>query len=494
MPTKPNLLFIFTDEQRFDTMACYGNSHIRTPNLNALADQSFVFEHAYVSQPVCTPSRATLMTGLYPHTCGCTANNIPLRPETKTLAERVSPDYVRAYYGKWHLGDEVIPQHGFERWVSIEDCYRGCYSKPEYLSRFSDYHHFLIQNGFTPSAPVQGGAVFPRLMAAKLEERFTKAAFLGREAAQFIRENRERPFVLYVNFLEPHMPYTGPFDALYPPAELPSGPHFWQPPPPNASLLHRLMAARYRGGKVKTEAEARQMRACYMGNVTLVDRAVGVILGALDECGLSDSTITVFTSEHGDMMGDHGIFAKCVLYEEALKVPLLVRVPWLGKRQQFIRGRLNQVDLVPTLLELLGQPIPNGLDGESRARVLRGETSLERNDVFIEWNGTNGFPIRGAGGVSDEDWQRIASPWRTVISSDGWKLNLSATDQCELYDLNADPHEQQNLFDDPTQRERIRDLAARIRLWQSRFRDTVLLPPSADGGGVGRGSKLGWTE
>ena len=219
-PRKPNLLFIFTDEQRADTMACYGNRWIHTPNLNRLAEESFVFQNAYVSQTVCTPSRSTIMTGLYPHTNGCTANNIPLRPETRTIAEMIDQDYVRAYYGKWHLGDEVIAQHGFDDWVSIEDMYRGHYSKEEYLSTMSDYHHFLVKNGFEPNGESHGSKVFGRTMAAKLPEEYTKAAFLGRRAAEFIRSHRDEPFALYVNFLEPHMPFTGPFNDLYDPAAI----------------------------------------------------------------------------------------------------------------------------------------------------------------------------------------------------------------------------------------------------------------------------------
>ncbi len=109
---KPNLLFIFTDQQRADTMACYGNTHVQAPNLNALADQSFVFDNAYVTQPVCTPDRSTIMTGLYPHTNGCVGNNVRLNPDVQTLAEMVSDDYATAYMGKWHLGNEVIAQHG----------------------------------------------------------------------------------------------------------------------------------------------------------------------------------------------------------------------------------------------------------------------------------------------------------------------------------------------------------------------------------------------
>ncbi|MDP6039123.1 MAG: sulfatase-like hydrolase/transferase, partial [Candidatus Latescibacteria bacterium] len=159
MARKPNLLFIFTDQQRFDTMRCYGNDFVETPNLNALSESAFVFEHPYVSQPVCTPARSTIMTGLHPHTNGCVNNNIPLREDVPTLAEMVSDDYRCGYFGKWHLGNEVITQHGFDQWMSIEDNYRQYYSKPEYLDILSDYHHFLIRNGFEPDKESHGASV-----------------------------------------------------------------------------------------------------------------------------------------------------------------------------------------------------------------------------------------------------------------------------------------------------------------------------------------------
>src|SRR5690606_13758365 len=124
-----------------------------------------------------------------------------------------------------------------------------------------------------------------------------------------------------------------------------------------------------------TEAGARKTRAKYMGSVTLVDRAVGDILAALEDSGLADNTIVVYTSDHGDLMGDHGIFEKCVLYEEAIRVPLLVRVPWLeGPRR--VAEPIGHIDLVPTLLDLLGQPAPAELPGRSRAGVLAGRDRL----------------------------------------------------------------------------------------------------------------------
>ncbi|MCZ6635050.1 MAG: sulfatase-like hydrolase/transferase [bacterium] len=467
---KPNLLFIFTDQQRSDTLACYGNTHVQAPNLNALADQSFVFEHPYVTEPICTPARSTIMTGLYPHTTGCISNNIPLKPETPTLAEMVSSDYRTAYMGKWHLGNEIIAQHGFDEWVGTEEQYRAYYSKDEYLEVLSPSHHFLIENGFTPEKESEGKTVFSRPHAASLPEPYTKATYTGQQAARFIHENKDQPFVLYINFLEPHSPYFGPFNDMYPPEELPTGPQFMEYPAPNTSQHARDKAERFNpknlesgqgemfqqintdGHDLSAEAGWRRIRARYMGLVTLVDKAVGNILTALDESGQADNTIVVFTSDHGDQMGDHHMLAKSVFYQESTQVPLFMRVPGLAGRQ--IPGRISQIDLVPTLLDLLGEPIPDGLQGQSRVDVLKGEATLDQNDAFFEW--------------TDPD-----DPWRCIASSEGWKLNLSPTDQCEFYDLNTDPYEQKNLYDDPSQQDRIQDLTDRIRRWQEQTNDPL---------------------
>jgi arylsulfatase A-like enzyme len=228
-----------------------------------------------------------------------------------------------------------------------------------------------------------------------------------------------------------------------------------------------------------TEAGMRKLRAKYLGLVSLVDNAVGEILQALDETGLTDNTIVVYTSEHGDMMGDHGLLRKCVNYEEALKVPLIVRVPWLDGNGQKIEGRISQIDLVPTLLDLLGEPIPPHLEGTSRASILRGEGTLADNEVFVQWNGTNGWEKAArALGLSESEWADVYGPWRTVISAEGWKLNLSPVDQCELYDLNTDPFEQVNLFDEPSQRDRILDLTERLQQWQEYTADEAPLLPA----------------
>ncbi len=483
MASKPNLLFIFTDQQRADTMRCYGNDTIQTPNLNALADASFVFENAYVSAPVCTPSRATILTGLYPQNHGAIANNVPLDPSHPTIAEMLPEEYECAYFGKWHLGDEVVPQRGFGRWLSIEDDYRQYYSKPEHLSKLSDYHHFLVESGFEPDAESYGERVFSRPMAARLPVEYTKASFLGFKVAEFLNEERDRPFALYVNFLEPHDPYDGPFNDLYSRDELNTGPAFARKPSDQASLRHRLRADFYSnqvmdGIDLSTEEGMREVRARYWGNVTLMDKAVGVMLEALETSGHANDTVVVFTSEHGDMLGDHGMVRKMMMYEEAIKVPLLVRVPWLSTSGELVEGRVHHVDLIPTLLDLLGVSAPGHLDGTSRVPVLSGEATLADNDVVVEWNEPPGrrYAEHKMTVPAEEEQQLSGQPWRTIISSAGWKLNLNVEDRCELFDLNDDPHELRNLYYTLEQSEQVRDLKARVRRWQKRTGDEAPLP------------------
>lgn len=477
--TKPNLLYIFTDQQRADTLQCYGNEEIQTPALNGLADESFVFENAYVSQPVCSPSRATMMTGLWPHTAGVPSCNVPLAADVPTIAKMLPDAYRCAYMGKWHLGDEIFPQHGFDTWVGSEDSYRHSYSSPERLLEFSPYHHFLLDNGFEPDIANQGQRVFSRHMEAGLDEPFTKASYLGEQAAQFIRDSGDRPFALCVSYLEPHPPHTGPLNDLYDPWSLPVGPAFMKPPPANAPLITRLMAAYYMASEeygldLQTEEGWRRVLARYWGNITLVDRSVQKILVALEESGQADNTIVVFTSDHGEMTGDHGILGKTLMYEESVRVPMLIRAPMLGRTQKKIPGNFSHIDLVPTLLDLMETDRPDTLQGQSRTPVLRGGLTLATNDVFIEWSGADGHPPRSIGEA--EVNRSMGEPLRTVISADRWKLNLYEQDQHELYDLNTDPHEMKNLIDTPIHQDRIRNLTDRIRRWQMQTGDTVPLP------------------
>ncbi|MGH8021741.1 MAG: sulfatase family protein, partial [Opitutaceae bacterium] len=353
----PNILLLWTDQQRNDTLPCHGNDVIQAPALRRLGEESFVFRRAYCTQPVCTPSRASILTGQWPHRHGCVANNIPLSADIRTLAEMLPDDYERAYHGKWHLGSELTAQHGFTDWRSIEDgIYRDYYTRREDHQRRSDYHHFLIRNGFPPDSVAKDGAeLFSRSFAAAMAEQFTKASFLAGEAGRFLRARprADRPFLLSVNFLEPHPPNFGPLNALHDPHTVPTGPAFAQSPTHASRHVRRfwqeIQDKGYKRHPLRHADDWRRFRANYYGLVTLVDRALGRILAALDESGMADNTIVVFTSDHGEMCGDHALAQKGFFNEESTRVPLMIRVPQLARRQVMLDGPISLVDLVPTL-------------------------------------------------------------------------------------------------------------------------------------------------
>ncbi len=468
---QPNLLFIWTDEQRADTMAAYGNAKIHAPHLNKLAGQSIVFRKAYVSQPVCTPSRSTVMTGLWPHTTGCTRNNVPLPSDTPCLPELLGdPDYRTAYMGKWHLGDEIFVQHGFQEWASIEDGYWKYYGKARDRSARSGYHRFLIEHGYKPGA----GNRFSRDFAARRPIEHCKPKFLELQACEFLRRHRNDPFALYVNFLEPHMPFYGPLDDEHDPNEIDLPANFADPLEDNEPLRYRIRRENCRVKYGKDADSIRRLIARYYGLVTQVDRSVGAILETLENLGLADNTIVVYTSDHGDMMGSHHMVEKCVMYEEAVRVPWLMRIPQLGRSGRTIDNPVSHVDMVPTLLELMGRPARKDLPGHSLVPLIRGGRPVE-DHVFIEWSPGARRVRRGehvAHLGSKEEVDRVAGErTRTVVSPDGWKLCLSDLDKCQLFNLKDDPGETKNLFDSGRHQDMIGRLSRRIHQWQEHVGD-----------------------
>jgi len=452
---KANLLFIWTDEQRADTMAAYGNTKIHAPNLNKLASESFVFKRTYITQPVCSPSRGSVMTGLWPHTSGVTDNNITLGKETQCLPEMIdSPQYQTAYMGKWHLGDEIFAQHGFDEWVAIEDGYSKYYSSPDKKQARSDYYHFLVSRGHKPGK----NNAFSRNYAASLPYEESKPKFLATKACDFMQRHQDEPFILYINFLEPHMPFTGPFNNEHDPADVDLPENFNDPLEENEPQVYRKRLAKIIKKYGTDEKGYRKLIAKYWGLVTELDTAVGQINKKLEELGLADNTIVVFTSDHGDMMGSHRLVEKCVMYEESVKVPLLLRVPWMSKKQNMIEAPVSHIDLVPTLLDLMKCPKPQHLEGASLLPLMKGGKAAE-DHVFIEWS-RNSY---------------MNSHMRTVVSPDGWKLSLLKTDKNQLFDLTNDPGETTNLYDSGKHADVIKRLTKKIHNWQKKTKDTLEL-------------------
>ena len=469
LPRKPNLIVFLPDQQRADTIACYGAGKVRSPNLGKLASQSVIFERAYVTHPVCSPSRSSLLTGMWPHVTGVTKNSVPLRSQFRALPQLLEKsDHQTAYLGKWHLGDEAIPQRGFQTWVSTENV--------------SEYSRFLIEKGLTGDKP---DGSFSTLALSELPLELSKPRFLEKHACEFIEKHHRDPFIMFVAFAEPHSPYNGPLNDEHALSEVDLELTATAPPSDNIPLRYRLMREWQQAEATLdrtrcrdlyffgiTPDEYRSIKQKYLGLVTLVDRSIGSILSCLERVGLTDDTIIVHTSDHGDMMGAHHLFAKEVMFEESVRVPYLIRLP--GQRQsRIIPQAVSHIDFVPTLLDLLGQPKPDQCAGKSRVRLMHGETEPPEN-VFIEWapnrtkikKGTSLAPRRVVKRAVEEST-------RAVISPDGWKLCLRDKDLNELYNLNKDPLETRNLYSNREYAEIISRCSGEIHRWQEAVNDTL---------------------
>ena len=462
-----NLLFIVNDQHRRDAVGAYGNPLIKTPHLDALARRSALFQAAYVTQPLCTPSRASLLTGLYPHTHGAALNNAPLAPDRRILTQMLPPGVYRtAWFGKWHLGDEIFRQRGFDEFESTEDGYEEHYSAGRDHSARSGYHHFLAARGVKPDQ--RDG--YSRRYANTLPKELSKPAYVAGKGIEFIERQRDRPFVAFLSFLDPHTPFNSVNDGMYDPAKMEVPATFREPLDP--SVLERTRVLRdliqhdapgsYRG-IIDTARDLQEVKARYYGKVTLVDEMIGRVLARLGELGLSDRTIIVFTSEHGELMGDHRLMFKSLMYEESAGVPLMLSVPGVTDAGRRVSVPVSTVDVTPTLLDLLGQPPPPGLQGESWAPRLRGGGEWPERPVLIEFNGPP-WPFK----------DRFTERLRTVRTPEGWKLTVDDRSQGELYDLRQDPQERKNLFYDEAQLDRVRALLEEIRSWQRRTGDQAM--------------------
>jgi arylsulfatase A-like enzyme len=466
---KPNLVLFLPDQQRADTIACYGGVNVHAPNLNKLASECVVFERAYVTHPVCTPSRSSLMTGTWPHINGCTRNSVPLDRRFRVFPELMEDgDYRAAYIGKWHLGDEGPAGRGFDEWISTDD--------------HGDYTKFLVSKGITPDK--QNGR-FSELAISNLPLELSRPRFLEKCACEFIEKHRGAPFILVVGFVEPHSPYNGPLNDEHPLDEIALDETATLPASENIPLRYRLMREWQEAEALLdrkrlptqmffgvTPEEYRSIRQRYLGLVTLVDQSIGAILACLERCGLTDDTIVVHTSDHGDSLGAHHLFGKETMFEEATRVPLLVRLP--GQRaSKMIPQPISHIDFVPTLLDLLGQRHHPQCAGRSLLPLIAGEAALPRN-VFLEW-APNRTKIKKGSKLARRRMikRAVEESTRTIVTSDGWKLCLRDRDLNELYNLNNDPLETLNLYSHQQYASVISRLTGEIHRWQDSSHDKL---------------------
>jgi arylsulfatase A-like enzyme len=468
---KPNLILFLPDQQRADTLACYGGVKVHAPNLNKLASESVIFERTYVTHPVCTPSRSSLMTGTWPHINGCTRNSVPLDRRFRVFPELIQDrDYRTAYIGKWHLGEDGPAGRGFQHWISTDD--------------HGDYTNFLISKSITPD---KSNGRFSEVAISNLPIELSRPKFLEKHACDFIEKHQRDPFILVVGFVEPHSPYNGPLNDANTLDELLLDVTATLPASEDIPLRYRLMREWQQAEALLdrerlpiqlffgiTPDEYRSIKQRYLGLVTLVDQSIGAILRFLERCGLTENTIVVHTSDHGDSLGAHHLFGKETMFEEAARVPWLIRLPD-QRRQKMISHSVSHIDFVPTLLDLLGQSNHPQCAGNSLLSLVRDEAAPPRN-VFLEWAPNRAKVKRGSRLARRRMIKRaVEESTRTLVSPEGWKLCLRDKDSNELYNLKDDPFETHNLHSDAQYASVVSRLASDIYRWQEATNDNLKL-------------------
>jgi arylsulfatase A-like enzyme len=437
---RPNLLIIQTDEHNFRTLGCYGGRIIETPNTDFLAAGGAMCTKFYATTPVCSPSRAAFVSGRYPQNTPVVTNNIPMSDETVTFAEILRrAGYATGYAGKWHLDGTGKPQwepkrrFGFEdnrymfnrgHWKKMEDTPTG----PRVAARKRD----------KPTYAVEGAD----------EQSFT-TDWLSTKAIDFVNAHRAEPFCYMVSLPDPHGPNTvrAPYDTMFKASQVNIPATFskskeqtpgWAPP-----------------DKKLTDKSLKRLMPPYYGMVKCIDDNVGRIISALRNNGILDRTIVVFTSDHGDLCGEHRRLNKGVPYEASAKIPFLIYYPKKIKGGTVVNQVLTCVDFLPTVLSMMGVKTAGLEQGRDASALFAGKVPSGWKDI--------GF-MRGT-----HDW--------LCAVTQNHKIVYSQKDVPWLFDLKEDPDELTNFFEDPQYRDVVKNLTAELIAYCRKYDDPRLKDP-----------------
>ena len=451
-PLIRNVLVISSDDHAAYAVGAYGNTVIRTPNLDRLAAQGVRFESAYVNCPFCTPSRQSLITGKYPHSCGVTLLQTPLAEEQVTIADHLREfGFKTAAIGKMHFNSDL--KHGFDYRVDAKEhdsfLAENPARKPPAEQPFKPvWRPFRVPAREWLNASRLPGTGYPRPGDPEnqgLYDHDFQSTFYVRQAIDFMSRNRDERMCVWLSFYEPHSPFNFPveFAAKYDPSEIEL--------PATSPEDARWVPSIFRD---LTDNDKRGIVASYYNSVEYVDTNVGRMLDALEESGLDDSTLVVYISDHGYLLGHHGRFEKHMMWEEIVRVPLIIRHPQIAPRAE--SALVEMVDLTPTILEILDVPSLDGLDGRSLLGLLRGDTEEHRDVVFSEYLHDNKAMVR-------------TDRWKYVFTAGKEDLTLgyetghgpSGRDQ-RLYDMGEDPREFNDLADNPESMTVLREMQAKM--------------------------------
>jgi choline-sulfatase len=457
-----NVLLLMSDQHRRDCLGIVGRTPARTPNLDALARSGARFESAYCSNPVCTPSRASLLTGLYTHHHQTWSNTTPWPFEHKTAAHYFgAAGWMTALIGKMHFVDAQT--HGFDYHLGFNDWFQ--YLGPKTKLYADELSRANSGSGMPENDDLWRDAGDPWRGARSLDSREGSVAvgaaskipeadhfesFVARETIRFLKNHgKQQPFFAISSCLKPHDPFMPAerFAAMYRADDMKLPPTWGKVDLATAPREVRNSIERHNATpEMRDPALARQRIAMYYANLAQMDDAMGKVLTALEELDLAKDTIVVYSSDHGEMLGDHGLWAKFEFYEGSCGVPLIVRAPGVTTAGARCTAPVSQVDLLPALGELSGVGVPR-LDGKSLAPQLRNASAARDEAVFAEFNLRNPRA-------------------KYMLRRGGYKYTFRANgDTPELYNLRSDPAELDNLALRRDERERVDAMKAELFAW-----------------------------
>jgi choline-sulfatase len=425
----PNVLIICADDHAAYVTGAYGNPQVRTPNIDRLAAGGLRFERAYCNAPVCTASRQSFLTGRYPSTIGVTQLRTALPDSEVTLAETYKlAGYDTAAIGKMHFNSKLA--HGFDLRID----------QPEYRRWLQQQTRPPLPEGMQVQPPWRPFKDPARvwLNSAALPVDTTEAqsdgTYFAERAADFLKAEHEKPFLLMVSIYEPHSPYRFPveYHGRHDPAtfDVP------EPGPEDDDQIPAIF-------RDLTREEKQGINAAYTTSVEYMDSCVGRVLEALSQAELTEDTIVIYFGDHGYMLGQHGRFEKHCSYEEAVRVPLIIRWPKRIAAGRRTRAFVELVDIVPTIHELCGYNVTKPLQGRSLLPLIDAQTTKHRDHVVVEYAQNEEAMIR------DNDWKLVYERGANR-RQDGYDTGRPLVPhQFRLYDMFSDRQEMHNVADDP---------------------------------------------